>query len=429
MREMCNFRWPLCAFAAVLAAPAGLGAQTIEQCDLTPEHVWIELLHGPDGIATNGDEVNLRVHVPQPTRKLASVQVLLDGDPKLTIGAQQLANIGNTNPLDVPIQLEVQGDDPFKLQLEPDSRIGVTVFAYDEERNGASNCGHQTFDLRTGKIATYAVVIGFNYVGQPWGLHWAQNDAESIVKHLIEKGRVLPQNIWLLTDDTSASERWPAVHVTAPVVTVEDIDRALDKIYDEADYSATLFFYFSGHQLVPDKNDITFTSPKYMVLGKSDITVEGTMLPQSRLYQMLSRERAKTISILDACFSGSTDAAYPGPAPRAALGAKVAGRFYPYGDPEELPQLRRASRIASSGARNASWEFDQLKHGLFTYYMLEAGDHLAQNISVQEAFKYAKDKIRNYRPDPPIGGFAQQPDAQFHSDSMDEIWGYHGTSR
>lgn len=421
--ETYGFRCFVRALVVVLAAPAVSHAvETIDRCKSTPEHVWVELIGAPVGIATTGDEIYLRVHVPQPDRKLTSVQLVLDGAPALTIGAKQLAQVGSTNPLDIPITLQVEGRDPLKLQLESDSRIGVTAFAYDEQRNGASNCGYAAFGLRTGKITTYAVVVGFNYPERDWRLRWGQNDAESVVEHFIKKRRIPPQNIWLFTDDVQATQRFPGVNVNM-TTTVETLRRTLLQISDNSDSAATLFFYFSGHQFVPDKNDLSFAAPKYVVLAQSDVEAEETMLPQIRLYTLLSQQHAKTISILDACFSGATDAAYNGPAPSAALGAKVAGRFYPYKDRQELPPLNRASRLASSSASKASWEFDPLKHGLFTFYMLEAGN-TGQDISVQNAYKYAKAKTLGYKPVPAINGFEQLPDASFHEDSMDEIWAY-----
>lgn len=398
-------------------------AQTTTECEqASASRVEIDPVIQPKGIATSDDQIVLQVRAPDPSRRLAKLSVLIDGEPALTIGPEQLANIGYSQSMIVPIDLEIDGRNPLKLRLASNSRPTVTIFAYDEAPSGAvSNCGHLSLGLRTGKITTYAVIVGFNYTTQPWRLRWAQNDAAGMVEHMLKKRRVPPENIWLFTDDPHAAERFPTINVNvAPPG--DEIRKTLVKINDEADLGATLFFYFSGHQFAPG-DDYGYAFPRYLLMPESDIATENSMYPQSSLYLLLSTQRAKAISILDACFSGSVDASFRGATASLGRGAKVVGGFYPTEDLNQV-SLGRASRLASSAKRKASYEFDGPNHGIFTHYLLEVADAADRDIPIHEAFDYADRKTNAYTPNPPINGFAQDPDAAFHADSKNEIWAY-----
>lgn len=412
------------ALIAVMTLYTTARAQTITECEqATPLRMGIDLIGEPDGIATSDDQIVLRVRGPDPSRRLAKLIVLVDSEPALTIGPDQLENIGYGDSMTIPIDLEIDGKNPLKLRLTSDSRPTVTVFAYDEAPSGAaSNCGYLSVGLRTGKITSYAVIMGFNYTHQPWRLRWAQNDAAGMVQHMLTKRQVPPENIWLLTDDPAATRLFPTISVkVAPKI--GEIRKTLLSIRDEADPASTLFFYFSGHQFAPAANSYGYRFPSYLLLTESDTDDENSMYAQSTLYLLLSTQRAKAISILDACYSGALDASLKNGAVASVKSAKLLGGLLSMRDLGAV-ELGRASRLASSGKQGASWEFDGPNHGIFTHFLLEAGAAADKDIALHEAFDYADRMTKGYSPYPPLAGFEQDPDATFNADSKNEIWAY-----
>ena len=103
---------------------------------------------------------------------------------------------------------------------------------------------------------------------------------------------------------------------------------------------------------------------------------------------------------MDACHSGGA---------LKTLGVRAAAT-----DEKAIVQLARSSgvvMIASSGTKQFATEFDQLKHGVFTYALLEALDGKADNgdkkITVNELKFFMEERVPELTKQ--YGGQAQYP--------------------
>lgn len=409
-----------CSVVCFALTPGTAPGQTIQECESTPVQLTVAVTSEiPEPIFT-GQSVSLRITEPMAGRQVARLVILVNGDKALEVGSQQLKNLQRDRVVDFPIEVAVGGDDPYTLNLRPNARATVAVFAYDEGPSGPPNCGHNSFRLLTGKVGTFAVVVGFNYAQYPYSLRWAQKDAEEIVKHLIERRKVPRENIRLLTDDPQAGTKFPLPMKVTLAPRPVDLRNALSEVQNGADPSSTLFFYFSGHVLAQSVANQP-TSEKYLVFGSSDIDDVDTMFARSELFQQLSGQNSKSISILDACYSGNVVAAYSaGPSAGYRGKAKLLGTVFRGTD--TLPALNRAARIASSRANRMSWEFDELKHSVFTKYLLEAGADGQRDVTIMNAFDIAQDRTRNFRPTQPDVDYQQDPEADWNSDVSRELW-------
>ena len=92
-------------------------------------------------------------------------------------------------------------------------------------------------------------------------------------------------------------------------------------------------------------------------------------------------------------------------------------------DEKAIKQLARASGVAimaSSGTKQLSTEFEALKHGVFTYALLEALDGKADNgdkqITIHELKSYMDDRVPELSKQ--YGGKAQSPTYHFDGDDF-----------
>ena len=108
----------------------------------------------------------------------------------------------------------------------------------------------------------------------------------------------------------------------------------------------------------------------------------------ARIFSRINSERLVFIS--DTCYSGATGGRT---VPVIGMRANVSGAFW-----DRLSKGTGRVIITASDANEVSMEKDDLKHGVFTYYLLEAlwgkGD-LAGNgiITVDEVYRYVSMKV------------------------------------
>jgi uncharacterized caspase-like protein len=168
-------------------------------------------------------------------------------------------------------------------------------------------------------------------------------------------------------------------------------------------------FYYAGHGTLDEENkDADGNAPFYFV--PTDVTklygdpellrskgISGAELGDY-LTQIKSR---KQIVLTDACHSGGI----------IKTGIKVRAAA---NDERAIVQLARSSGvvwIASSGSKQFATEFDQLKHGVFTYALLEALDGKADNgdrkVTVNELKIFMEERVPELTKQ--FGGEAQYP--------------------
>jgi uncharacterized caspase-like protein len=108
----------------------------------------------------------------------------------------------------------------------------------------------------------------------------------------------------------------------------------------------------------------------------------------ARIFQRISSERLVFIS--DTCYSGASGGRT---IPVVGIRASISGAFF-----ERLSQGKGRVIITASDANEVSVEKDELKHGVFTFYLLEGlrgkadydGDGM---ITIDEIYRYVSTKV------------------------------------
>lgn len=237
----------------------------------------------------------------------------------------------------------------------------------------------------------HVLAIGINkYQNEAYNLNYAQPDAKSFVDKINEKGKRLFKNI-------------NEIEIYDEEATRENIMLAFKTVSSYAKPEDVFLFYYAGHGTIDeDNNDEYYLVPTNITklygdpeqLGKKGISA-------TELRQMLTQVKSqKQVILMDACHSGGAV---------KSLSVRAAAT-----DEKAIIQLARSSgvvMIASSGTKQFATEFEELKHGVFTYALIEALDGLAdtgdKKITVNELKFYMEDRVPDLTKQ--YGGKTQYP--------------------
>ncbi len=241
----------------------------------------------------------------------------------------------------------------------------------------------------------HMLVVGINkYQNSAYNLNYAQPDAKSFTDKLVEQGRIFKSINKIELYDENATK--------AKIV------EGFKSIAAKAQPQDVFVFFYAGHgSLDEEHKDKEGDSPFYFV--PTDVTklygdaqqLMAKGISDDELKDYLTKIRStKQIVLMDACHSGA-----------ALKGMKVRALA---GDEKAIVQLARSSGvvvIASSGSKQFATEFDVLKHGVFTYALLEAlegkGDNGDNKITVNELKFYMEERVPELTKK--YGGEAQYP--------------------
>lgn len=215
-------------------------------------------------------------------------------------------------------------------------------------------------------------------------LHYAVDDAESMQKLLGPKFK----NIKVLTNSQA---------------TYSNIKNAFTNWLTQAGPDDVVLFYFSGHgsyrkDLSGDEDD-----GQDEVLVPYDAPDIGKFILDDQIATWLSQLQARAVFISDSCHAGTvhknvrTFTFIPGSKATISLSDSIGS---------DLPGsgTKGAGKIISleaSRPNESSVESSKLKHGVFTYFLIEGLQGAADQdnndkISAQEACRYAKEKVSDY---------------------------------
>lgn len=194
-----------------------------------------------------------------------------------------------------------------------------------------------------------ALVIGIQrYNPKIPGVPYAAGDAAKVRTYMADALGVPPQRVFLLRDDEASKTR---------------ILTALkEKVGRLATGKSDIYVYFAGHG-APDPE----TGEPYLVPYDGDPEfIESSFLRLSEVYGTLGRMGAKSATVmLDSCFSGNASRTEGGTAVSLIAGRPVAIR-------ERRGSLPAGVTVLTATAANqisSAWK--QMKHGLFTYFLLK----------------------------------------------------------
>lgn len=253
----------------------------------------------------------------------------------------------------------------------------------------------------------YALVVGigkFKYPINP--LQYAATDAQNFYNYLIDprKGGFQRQNVTLLINEYATRDR---------------IQDALSRIRGVAERDDLVVVYFSSHGAPPDKGSAT-NIVTYDTNPTPPPNIWWTSLNEKMLKEFIDGLKAlRLVMLIDACYSNGAYKDIPGFLPAGGKSLGVAGKNEGYGvsseygkrllgakdlvlvdQPQHSKQGGQKSPefmsddgwgrvlISASTANELSWESEQLKQSIFTYYFIDGLNK--NNGSIKSAFSYAK---------------------------------------
>ncbi len=275
-------------------------------------------------------------------------------------------------------------------------KIVVTNYQKIESRSEVINVEYVGQLMATSNL--HLLVVGINkYMNSAYNLNYAQPDAKAFVDKLSENAS--NQRIFKSINK---------VEIYNEDATKENIVKGFKAIIAKARPEDVFVFFYAGHgSLDEEHKDKDGDSPFYFV--PTDITklygdpeqLQKKGVSGAELRTFLTQIKStKQIVLMDACHSGG---ALKGMNVRAVAS-----------DEKAIVQLARSSGvvwIASSGTKQYATEFDVLKHGVFTYALLEAldgkGDNGDNKITVNELKLFMEERVPELTKQ--YGGQAQYP--------------------
>ncbi len=313
-------------------------------------------------VYANGPPVVV-ISSPRNGDRVAVDSITLQGKAKDDKGIDHLEIRVNGRLLDVGRSVQVKARDNAgdmktrdfsfdNIALQPGENT-ILVTAFDNENLSGVETINIKRETKRGEI--WAAVIGINqYKDNKLSLKYARNDAESFADYLKTNMGLDRSHVFELYDDKA---------------TRRDIMSLLGKrLPQEARMPEdTVYVFFAGHGApeqdpsAKDEDQIR----KYILANDSDPEdLYATAIPMDEIAQIFSKISAeRIICIIDSCYSGAgggrTILAQRG---RAVISDDFLNR---------LSQGKGRIILTSSKPGEVSNESDELKHGYFSYYLLE----------------------------------------------------------
>jgi hypothetical protein len=234
----------------------------------------------------------------------------------------------------------------------------------------------------------WAVVVGIGKYRSPGitALKYTRNDAQAVYDYLIDpRGGGFPkQNVKLLLDDQATR-----VNILSALGTF--LARSVSK-------NDMVVIFYAAHGA--PETDYTRKEPdglsKYLVPYDSDPEdLYATAIPMPEIQTIFDRiESDRLIFVADACYSGASG----GRTFTFLQGRRnrLSGDFV-----DKLAQGTGRVILTAADANEVSLELDELKHGIFTFYLLEALRGKADinrdaRVSIDEAYRYVYEMVSRH---------------------------------
>lgn len=332
-----------------------------------------------DGIFEGGEGVSLTVSVTNSGEGVAEgVTVSLSG-PDVLLGrigsSKSITSIGSGETKSVrfsgllPYDVESQNVE-VRVAIS-ESRLGK----FPKEELVRIDIASPIVDVdqvpskRTTNENAYGVVIGISRYREENipDIPYAENDARVVAQYFSNVLGVPSHQLYTFYDDKA---------------TRSDFEDLLKRILPNATQGGkVLYFYYAGHGTpIPDQSG---NGRAYLVPYNGQLGSEYKLYSLDTLYRALGELPVDNVLVfVDACFSGTGRSALA-PGQRAAVMV----------EPETETWPAKLRVIAAAKGTETAWDYEDAKHGLFTYYLLDglrgSGDTDADGyIEFTELYKY-----------------------------------------
>ncbi|TAN43857.1 MAG: hypothetical protein EPN22_08965 [Nitrospirae bacterium] len=345
-------------------------------------------------VLDGGEEVSLKVAIENKGEGTAKdVQVVLSGNKTLTgylgekkfvgvvmPGEKKTVEFKTVLPAQIPsesatlritLQDAMEGSSSeikvLKVAMRP-REIKEIVEVISEVNVDDIPLKTKNFDRKD----AFALVIGISKYREEAipSVKYASRDAEVVARYLENVGGIPKSNIKLLTDTA---------------VTKSDLEAYIeDWLARRVSRDSVVFVYYAGHG-APDMEN----KEAYIVPYEGHPDFPSKLYSLKKMYELLNRLPAKEVVVmLDSCFSGT------GGRSVTKIGAR------PLVVTIENPVLSggKINVLAASTGSQISSDYDRVKHGLFTYFLLrgmrgEADKNGNSTIELGELYDYVKTNV------------------------------------
>ena len=348
-----------------------------------------------DMVLEGGEHVRLAVNVQNQGKGAAQdVSVRLSGSSKaiLYLGEEQV--VGDVAPgekktamVEVVLPTRIDADNGNLLikvregrGYDPTRGQGLVVAMKPAQTDTVTDTLSYLIDVDQPGTASnfkrenaFAVIIGISRYRSSMipQVKYARRDAEVVRQYLVDDCGVPEANIKFLVD--SAATLGDLMAYTG------------EWLQKNVRLNSFVFVYFAGHG-TPDYENGT----SLLVPYDGEPGLVSKLYPLSSLYAALDRLPTDSIVVaLDACFSGAGGRSVVATGIRPVVGAV------------KMPEPRMKTAVMAACAENEiSQDFAQMKHGLFTYYMLKGLRGAADAdrdgwITLGELYAYCRSKVES----------------------------------
>jgi hypothetical protein len=321
-----------------------------------------------DGRHSETDSIRLTGAV-EDDQGLMRLDVLVNGRPVESGDARGI------RPVEVPAPKRLSFERRIPL-TQGANRIQVRAIDTD----GLTSERVLTVHYATSRRNVWAVVVGINDYPQLPKLKYAVNDAKEFHRLLVEKNRVPADNITLLLNEHASLKNLRSTLGT--------------RLKNAAGLDDMVIIFFAGHGAT-ERDAMSADGDgleKYLLPWETDPgDLYSTAMPMREVAHIFGRIRSdRLIFIADSCYSGAS-----GGRTISVTGtrANITDGFL-----ERISSGRGKVIITASAANEVSIEKDELRHGVFTYYLLEGLNGPADAdkdgvITVDEAYRYVSEKV------------------------------------
>jgi Caspase domain/Bacterial Ig domain len=254
----------------------------------------------------------------------------------------------------------------------------ITIRALDLQGQVSEKTVKVQYEERRKNV--WAVVIGINRYSKVRPLRYAVNDAKAFYNHLVEFSQIPRENVTLLLDQDVTLTRMRSTLGT--------------QIKNIAGKDDMVIIFFAGHGATekdvqsPDGDGLE----KYLLPYDADPRdLYATAMPMAEVSRIFSRiQSERLVFIADACYSGASGGRT---IDVSGIRATISDAFL-----DRVAGGKGRVIITASGANEVSAEYDNLKQGVFTYYLVEGLKGKADTdkdgiVTVDEVYKYVSEAV------------------------------------
>ncbi len=351
-----------------IAVKPGTVREKVEVISAIPKLFFTSQLkdRNNDRVLDGGEEISLQVEIENKGEGLArNVQVFLSGHPTLVhiLGGSKLIGDLQTGEKKVAVfkgilpeqiasesatlRIEIRESRGFSPSERRVLQVAMRSVEVKEVIEVVSEVDVDDIPSRVKgyeKKEDFALLFGISNYREKIipEVKYASRDAEVMAKYLEHLAGIPRSNIMVLTNDK---------------VTKSDLEAYLeDWLSRRVTKNSRVFVYYAGHG-APDPQG----KDAYVVPYDGNPDFPSKLYPLSRMYGALNKlPNREIVVMLDSCFSGAKGRSV------ASEGAR------PLVMSVENPSLTvgKVTVVAASTGSQISSDYDKVRHGLFTYYLL-----------------------------------------------------------